>query len=350
MKNKPQESEEFEALLDEIFMLPDAGWLRIKDVFKGEVSIHALKTEASGNSLEVITKVAELSQEDWKRMNKVFVPSSTDGFNKAFNAVRSGAITTLKWHLEGKMFHQEIGANATDKYGTSLMHWAAKSRDVIKVLLEYGAAADPRDTCGTTPLMIAADFDECHSTNEMQLLVDNGARLNSRASYGNTPLHALCERLNRNISSLRYLLKSGADPTLVDSSGKKPADLIEDQIKETLGRAAEDSRSINIAGIEIGGMDKHDRQYYQKRIDRYRKAIRMLNAAEKRMKASESKPERASDSNPNDKTAPQSEPQLSTAENKQLISRLETLKTAFRQGLLTDEEYEAKKAKLLEEL
>ncbi|XP_076001822.1 protein phosphatase 1 regulatory subunit 27b [Genypterus blacodes] len=66
----------------------------------------------------------------------------------------------------------------------------------------------------------------------VQLLLKFGADIHQRDEEGWTPLHMSCSDGFPHIA--RYLLSQGADPTLENECGEKPADLIEPDHKELL--------------------------------------------------------------------------------------------------------------------
>jgi len=240
MKERPLESEEFESLLDAIFVLPPEQHTHLEKVFTGRESINVLLSEASGDFLDLVARVSELSQENWQRLNRILAPSVTPGFSKASMAIRSESMTTLKWHLEGKFFHQRVDADASCEDGTRLMHMAAKQRGAIRILLEYGADVEPRARDGKTPLMIAAWIARIQrTTDEMEELIINGARVNARAYHGTSPLHEACQLFpfmnpHDPPQGIAFLLAHGADPRLKNRYGDKPADLVQQRMQDLM--------------------------------------------------------------------------------------------------------------------
>lgn len=286
------------------------------------------------------------------------VPTATQGYDKARLAISDKSLRTLRWHLEGKMFHEKVDANACDQYGNTLMHCAAETRGVVKTLLEYSAAVEPRDNRLVTPLMNAAlsavIYDE---TDELQILIEQGARVNARAYGGMTPLYRACEQFPWRTTppnGIAFLLEHGADPRLGSGGGvDKPADLIKKNLKSLMEHPDYNQFGWGRAGDVL-----------KKKVERCEEALEMLRTAEAKMgplktKTSQAVPTTGAGKGkkgqpvrpavPVKAEAP-SDSSKTSPENDPLIARLKTLKKAFDQGLLTEKEYEAKKQKLLEEL
>lgn len=92
---------------------------------------------------------------------------------------------------------------------------------VCRLLLESGANADAREgePDGLTSLMHAALVDD---RDLLQLMISFGANVNSRAMGGYTPL--MMAALHDHVHVLRALLAAGADPRLRDRKGRTAMD------------------------------------------------------------------------------------------------------------------------------
>ncbi len=96
------------------------------------------------------------------------------------------------------------------------LSWAALNGDekVVKLLLRYGADPNFPDSCGWTPVMMAAL--QGH-TRVMELLADAGANVHARTTHmragifprASTPLMIACHR--DHVNTVAFLLERGAD-------------------------------------------------------------------------------------------------------------------------------------------
>ena len=101
----------------------------------------------------------------------------------------------------------EYGAKSTFD-GTTALHIACSypKRDLVRLVLDYGAYIDAKDPLDQTPLYLASvgGF-----TNIVELLLEEGARPNVIISGRHTALYKSC-----NIDIIELLLRYGADPDL----------------------------------------------------------------------------------------------------------------------------------------
>ena len=108
----------------------------------------------------------------------------------------------------------DVNSTASDNGSTPLYGACVGFHmDVIKFLVSHGADIDkPNIGVGTTCLMCAI-----RSIVMSQFLVDQGADVNRKDSFGNTALHIACD--NRHINAVRLLVKHGADPSIKNNEG-----------------------------------------------------------------------------------------------------------------------------------
>lgn len=111
----------------------------------------------------------------------------------------------------------------TDEYGDTALH-VANGTAVVGVLIEAGADVEARNDLGLTPLLSAASGRRIEA---VRALVNHGADINAKGPHGKTPLHrAAAHTAWIGIEVVDFLLRSGADETLVDKYGRTPADEI----------------------------------------------------------------------------------------------------------------------------
>ncbi|HEX5472427.1 MAG TPA: ankyrin repeat domain-containing protein, partial [Lacipirellulaceae bacterium] len=90
----------------------------------------------------------------------------------------------------------------------------------VKDLLAKGAPVDFHDGSSGTPLMYAVGH-----MDMIKALVEAGANINERSRLGRTPL--MWAANDGHIDVIRYLLKKGANPALLDDNGESAAGLAE---------------------------------------------------------------------------------------------------------------------------
>jgi uncharacterized protein len=110
-----------------------------------------------------------------------------------------------------------------------------KQRMAIEALLKAGADIQEADKNGVTPLHFAVRF---RSPAAVETLLSHGARVNQPCKRsGSTPLHRAVTstgapqtagKVEEVHQIIQTLLKFGADPSLKNKKGKRPADYVRD--------------------------------------------------------------------------------------------------------------------------
>ena len=87
------------------------------------------------------------------------------------------------------MKNSEINVNQQDEKGFSYLHCAvqAKSKTLIKVLLEMGADINIQDIFGKTPLLLALGTYDFKDDSIIRFLLEMGANTNIPTRNGITP-------------------------------------------------------------------------------------------------------------------------------------------------------------------
>ena len=131
------------------------------------------------------------------------------------DAARDGKTDQVRLHVAAK-----ADLDARDEDGKTALALAADRGhlEVVKVLVSAGADVNARNTGvagGSTPLHMASG----HRNREpiMQLLIDNGAKVNTKGMLNATPLHIAS--LSGYPTNINLLLKHGADIAAVKDGG-----------------------------------------------------------------------------------------------------------------------------------
>jgi hypothetical protein len=117
---------------------------------------------------------------------------------------------------------------------------------LIKFFIDKGADPNIGTEQNGTPLMIATRVPR-PSIPVIEVLLDNGAKINSKDEYGRTPLHLAAA--GRDVETVRFLISRGADVNYLDFENKKPVDYAtRPDIKEALSEAPEIVRVNEVFG------------------------------------------------------------------------------------------------------
>jgi ankyrin repeat protein len=126
-----------------------------------------------------------------------------------------GVVQVLVEHSEGQ------GLESTGHLGQTALHLAATwgHENVVKFLLSKGANANARDICGMTPLIRACLEGRLGAARV--LAHHMGVQgLQDRDQDGGTALHSAAREQHEEV--IRFLLLSGADPSIRDDQGRTP--------------------------------------------------------------------------------------------------------------------------------
>src|SRR5437764_3777899 len=117
----------------------------------------------------------------------------------------------------------------------------AEQRSQIVMALKRGANIHATDKNGVTALHHAVRF---RSPAAVKALIEHGANVNQACRRnGSTPLHravtqtgapGTAGRAEAAREIIRILLAAGADPSITNKSGKKPADYVTDETVKSL--------------------------------------------------------------------------------------------------------------------
>ncbi|CAN0104547.1 unnamed protein product [Scytosiphon promiscuus] len=137
-----------------------------------------------------------------------------------------------------------LGINVPDvALGCTPLHWAAIANrvDFVQLLLDHGARVDSRDHAGRTPLFSCCAFG---AVDAAVLLLERNADGNAEDSRGLTPLHAAAA--GGHLQVAEELLAAGADVTRRASVGCMPRHVAERQghvsMVELLATAGQQAR------------------------------------------------------------------------------------------------------------
>jgi hypothetical protein len=152
-------------------------------------------------------------------------------------------------HLEALRILLDAGANLRerDTGGSTPLH-AAKSAEVVALLLERGVSPDVRSRSGETPLMTTAG-----ATAALERLLVAGARPNLRDSDGLTALHRAVNHSGREpLVSIGALCSFGADPGIRDEKGESAADLARRFAAEGIGERSQTTAMADLLAPGAG--------------------------------------------------------------------------------------------------
>ncbi len=178
--------------------------------------------DVADSSIIKILRQAHLDKEllitvqssDLERIKSLIAQGVSKDEHGAYYFAWIGNLGTVKFIVEN-----EGGVNVTDKYGCTLLHWAARGGhlEIVKFLLEKGANINAKDILGRTPIHFAVMNNHVNIT---EFLLNQGVSVDETDKNGSTPLHYAAEFSE--LDSATFLIEKGANINTADNSGKKP--------------------------------------------------------------------------------------------------------------------------------
>ncbi|KAI1660907.1 hypothetical protein F4813DRAFT_386316 [Daldinia decipiens] len=173
-------------------------------------------------------------------------PSGSKGLTPLHIAIITGRSSLVFEILHNRSTAPSQLVNARDYDGRTTLHHAVMKYDwneeeptgntahkVILQLLKHGANIDAQNHSFHTPLHLLIIDDLNQETMPFaQLLLENGAEVNTKDEYGDSPLHSACRRGHREI--IRLLVDWGADMDCRNLDWTTPQDLFlsRDEVSE----------------------------------------------------------------------------------------------------------------------
>ncbi|WP_264686029.1 MULTISPECIES: ankyrin repeat domain-containing protein [unclassified Wolbachia] len=181
------------------------------------------------------------NEKDLKTISDLIAKDIDDRTHGGFYYTWSGNLGTVEF-----LVSKDVSVNATDKYGCTLLHWAALKghSDIAKFLVDKEANVNAKDILGRTPIHFAvmnnhkdiqdvygrgSTYTTAESSDEevIQLFLMRGASINEADKNGETPLHLAS--WGGHLDTLQHLINNGANISTKDSSGNTPLDIARDK-------------------------------------------------------------------------------------------------------------------------
>ena len=111
--------------------------------------------------------------------------------------------------------------NSKDEYGFTALHnvMAEEQIEAIQLIINNGANVNTQNNDGIAPLHLAAYIEN------VDILLENGARINITDNNGNTALHVLASEGDDYNDIIEHLLLNGADKSIKNNNGETPLDI-----------------------------------------------------------------------------------------------------------------------------
>ncbi|MFP3021113.1 MAG: ankyrin repeat domain-containing protein [Wolbachia sp.] len=212
------------------------------------------------------------NEKDLKTINDLIAKDIDDRTHGGFYYTWSGNLGTVEF-----LVSKDVSVNATDKYGCTLLHWAALKghSDIAKFLVDKGANVNAKDILGRTPMHFAVmnnhkDIQGVYGRGPMYTAAENndkeiielflmkGASINEADRNGETPLHLAS--WGGHLDVLQYLINSGANVDTKDNSGKTSLDIARDKghnnVVEYLQQTQSSLNRQLLAAVQGGGFNE----------------------------------------------------------------------------------------------
>ncbi|WP_353285322.1 ankyrin repeat domain-containing protein [Wolbachia endosymbiont (group A) of Beris morrisii] len=212
------------------------------------------------------------NEKDLKTINDIIAKDIDDRTHGGFYYTWSGNLGIVEF-----LVSKDVSVNATDKYGCTLLHWAALKghSDIAKFLVDKEANVNAKDILGRTPMHFAVmnnhkdiqdvygrgyTYTTAESNYEevIQLFLMRGASINEADKNGETPLHLAS--WGGHLDTLQHLINNGANISTKDSSGKTPLDIARDKGHNNLVQYLQQTQSsLNrelLTVVQGGDLDK----------------------------------------------------------------------------------------------
>ncbi|WP_353276286.1 ankyrin repeat domain-containing protein [Wolbachia endosymbiont (group B) of Villa cingulata] len=181
------------------------------------------------------------SEKDLRTINDLIAKDIDDRTHGGFYYTWSGNLDTVEF-----LVSKDVSVNATDKYGCTLLHWAALKghSDIAKFLVDKGANVNAKDILGRTPMHFAVmnnhkdiqdeygrgpiyNTAESNDKEIIELFLMKGASINEVDKNGETPLHLAS--WDGHLDVLQHLINNRANIDAKDNNGKTPLDIARDK-------------------------------------------------------------------------------------------------------------------------
>jgi ankyrin repeat protein len=145
--------------------------------------------------------------------------------NKIFSLAMDGKTEALAQEL--RLNSASVNDNADLGYSPLAIAVARGHKQVVKLLLDHGAAANTQDEKGNTPLHYVSENNDL----DLAKLLDRGADVSLQNKSGNQPLwtatFSAADGDKNKLPLVKLFLESGADRDHLNQVGKKPMDIAE---------------------------------------------------------------------------------------------------------------------------
>ncbi|CAN0050604.1 unnamed protein product [Ectocarpus fasciculatus] len=143
-------------------------------------------------------------------------------------------------------------ARAHNHGGYTALHYAAfheHGGEVVDVLLDAGADINAKTLDEMTPLLLSAMY---HNDETMVALLKRGGNVNETSDIGDklSVLHWACFPNPGVDRTLDLLMRWGASETTLDTNGRTPSDLLEEEVAEIVAGSAGTGRNSVREGMQ----------------------------------------------------------------------------------------------------